>query len=352
MQWQQAGAAWAHAHGGPVLQGRFKQDAEDFQVDEELGFQPDGEGEHEFLYVEKTGLTTSQVQHALAQHYRLPVREVSYAGMKDRQGITRQWFSLRTGLRPQAANGPELAPVIRVLDRQRNRRKLQRGSHRANRFRIVLRNCRVLAGQASWQTRLQQIATQGVPDYFGPQRFGRDYGNLVQAETWFSTQTPPASRDLRSIVLSAARSFLFNEVLSRRVQQGSWNRALPGEVMALSGSTRSFAADRASAEELQQRLASFDIHPSGPLYGGGTNAAGAEVAALETAVFERYPLFTRGLQQAGLQQERRPLRLQVSELEYDTHPAAHGEVLTLRFRLERGGYATAVLRELIQLEGA
>lgn len=350
MNWQQQCQRWAHAFGGPVLQGRFKQQIDDFQVEEELGFQPDGEGEHEFLYVEKSGLTTLQVQHALAKHYQLPLKDISYAGLKDKQGITRQWFSLRAGLRKQLGPDADLTPSIRVLERLRNRRKLQRGSHRGNRFRIALRECRATSA-STWQTRLQQIAEQGVPNYFGPQRFGHDANNLAQAETWFATQQAPASRELRSIVLSAARSFLFNEVLSQRVQQRSWNRALQGEVMALSGSTRGFAASRATPEELQQRLARFDIHPTGPLFGEGENPAAGDVAAIEEALLNHHPLFMQGLRQAGLQQERRALRLQVSDLQYDMNATAEGQTLTLHFQLERGAYATAVLRELIQTEG-
>lgn len=350
MDWRQQCASWAQALGGPVLQAGFKQRLEDFQVEEQLGFEPDGDGEHEFLYVEKTGLTTVQVQHALCQHFRLPLKDISYAGLKDKQGITRQWFSLRTGLRQQLAASGELEPAIRVLQRMRNSRKLQRGSHRANRFRIVLRDCRDMNANSSCETRLKQIEQLGVPNYFGPQRFGNEAGNLAQAESWFTTQQAPASRELRSIVLSAARSFLFNEVLSQRVQQQSWNRALPGDVMALSGSTRTFAAERATATELHERIERFDIHPSGPLFGEGANPVKEEVAALEQAVFERYPVLTQGLRQAGLQQERRPLRLQVSALQYEMASAGATRTLTLQFQLERGAYATAVLRELIQME--
>lgn len=349
MSWQQQCDRWAHAFGGPVLQGRLKQDVEDFRVDEELGFQPDGEGEHEFLYVEKTGLTTLQVQHALSRHYQLPLKDISYAGLKDKQGITRQWFSLRTGLRKQLSADAEVAPAIRVLDRQRNKRKLQRGSHRGNHFQIALRECSETSDE-TWTTRLKQIGEQGVPNYFGPQRFGHDAGNLTQAESWFTTQTPPASRELRSIVLSAARSFLFNEVLSQRVQQGSWNRALPGDVMALSGSTRTFAAERATEAELQQRLGDFDIHPTGPLYGEGEIPCGADAKSLEIAVLQRHSLFRQGLEHAGLQQERRALRLQVQDLHYEMNTTLATNTLNLRFRLERGAYATAVLRELIQTE--
>ena len=332
-----------YAHGEPVLRGVFKQQADDFLVEEELGFRPDGEGEHEFLYVEKIGLTTAQLQLELAKAFRLPVQKVSYAGLKDKLGITRQWFSIHSGLKSPAVELNELPVGVRVLERLRNQRKLQRGSHRGNRFHVSLRSCVALADQ--WQQRVHDIAAIGVPNYFGPQRFGRN--NLEQVCAWFADESrAPRARNQRSMLLSSARSFIFNAVLSDRVGQQSWNRALPGEEWALSGSTRTFADSQADAVTLEQRLREFDIHPTGPLWGEGGNKTADVVAALETSVIARYPELTQGLQRHGLLQERRPLRLQVLDLQSELN----GDVLTLRFRLGRGSYATAVLRELVNTE--
>ena len=341
MNWHPAYAELAFAHGAPVLSGRFKQTPADFIVEEELGFTPDGEGEHELLYVEKTGLTTPQAHQALATAFALPAQRVSYAGLKDRQGVTCQWFSLHN-LR-DGGQRHELPAGMRILERVRNRRKLQRGSHRGNRFTVRIHGCSAVA-TTQWQQRVETLQRVGVPNYFGAQRFGQREGNLEQAARWFADETPaPAQRYLRGMLLSAARSFIFNAVLSERVASGTWNRILAGDVVALAGTAAVFAANRATADELQQRLGLFDIHPTGPLWGAGEGAVTGEVAVLESSVAGRYPQFTGGLVHHGLQQERRPLRIQVVDLTADMQD----DVLTLRFRLARGAYATAVLRELV-----
>jgi tRNA pseudouridine13 synthase len=347
MSWQQTQSDLPFAHGGPLLSGIIKQQPADFIVEEQLGFQPDGDGEHEMLFVEKTGLNTVDVQRQLAKAYRMPVQRVSYAGLKDRQGITRQWFSVHAGIKSAEPYLDELAAGVRVLQRARNRRKLQRGSHRGNAFVITVRDCSDKSGADAVTQRLQALREQGVPNYFGQQRFGWDANNLQQVARWFADPTQaPASRVQRGLLLSSARSLIFNAVLAARVTDGSWNRILPGEVVALTGSGSTFASSRATADELQQRLQSFDIHPTGPLWGTGDPATSDAVAALEIAIAGSYREFTAGLQQHGLQHERRALRLQVSGLEIEHQD----RVIRLSFTLTRGAYATAVLRELVATE--
>jgi len=336
------------AHGGPVSVGCIKQQLEDFVVEEELAFIPDGAGEHEFLFIEKYGLNTTDVQRLLARLYQLPAQRVSYAGLKDRQGVTRQWFSVHAGLKHAAPRIDELPVTVKVLQRLRNSRKLQRGSHRGNRFTLKVRGCAATTAQLLEQ-RLGLIRARGVPNYFGYQRFGRDADNLAQVARWFADPLQqPSSRTQRGLLLSSARSLIFNAVLSERVAAGNWNHILPGEVVALSGTASSFASHRAGAEELQQRLQQFDIHPTGPLWGSGEADVTGEVARLESEVAGRYREFALGLQQEGLRQERRALRLAVQNLQAGYEDG----VLQLSFSLTRGAYATAVLRELVELESA
>ncbi len=347
MNWQNEIAGLHHAHGEPVLRGIFKQFPEDFQVEEELGFQPDGAGEHEFLFIEKSGLTTTQVQMELARCYRLPVQRVSFSGMKDKQALTRQWFSVHQGSSKPLVQAEVVVAGVKVLQRCRNSRKLQRGSHKANRFVVTVRECSEAAINGDWQQRMQQIRQRGVPNYFGQQRFGWGADNLVQAVRWFTGEdAPPKSRTRRSMLLSSARSLVFNAVLSERVSDSSWDKILPGELVALSGTSSTFAGSQATPQELQQRLDAFDIHPTGPLWGAGESRTGEQVAELETAVASRFTELTTALVHHGLQQERRALRLQVPELEADLSAG----VLVLSFRLTRGAYATSVLREFLHLE--
>ena len=231
---------------------------------------------------------------------------------------------------------------VQVLQHARHRRKLRRGTLRGNRFQLLVRD---LNGDLDvLQTRLQQVTQQGVPNYFGEQRFGHEGANLQHALAMFQGKRIK-NRHKRSLYLSAARSFLFNELLSQRVNDGNWNRAIVGDVMLLAG-TNSFFVTETIDSEIQQRLDSFDIHPSGCLWGKGESPARADTEVIETRLAQSHPDVCRGLEQAGLKQERRALRLQVSELEWELDTAQ--QQLRLQFFLPAGSYATTVLRELIE----
>lgn len=327
------------AFGTPPLHALFKHQPEDFYVAEILGFEPDGKGEHLLLHVEKTGLTTFDAQAVLARHFGAALRDTAFSGMKDKQGVTRQWFSVpgRKDVDAQTLQHPGLT----ILSSARNSRKLRRGSHKGNRFRIVLRNA--AGDRDAALERIAMIAARGVPNYFGAQRFGRGEANVPAALAWFRGESTPA-RPQRSLLLSAARSYLFNTYLARRVQDGNWERWVDGDVMALAGSASTFASARASAEELERRLADFDIHATGPLWGKGKLAVSGAALALESMLQVEFPELCEGLAVHGLEQERRPLRLQVSDLQAQFD----GDAFILEFNLVRGAYATSVLRELLQ----
>lgn len=338
-------ASWKTLHfawGGPLLQAAFKQQPEDFRVAEELGFEPDGAGEHLFLHIEKTGLSTFEAQGMLARHFRIPAKDIAYAGMKDKQGVTRQWFSVHA--RKESTGDTDLQhPHLRILRATRNSRKLRRGTHKGNRFRIVLRN--PVGDRDACVARLQTLATGGVPNYFGGQRFGRREDNTDRALAWFSGELNPGRQE-RSLILSAARSYLFNAVLSERVRSNTWNSALEGDVIALAGTGSTFAAERATADELQNRLQALDIHATGPLWGRGQLASSGAAQELELRIIGAYQQLRAGLETHGLVQERRPLRLVVTELQ----SSFSADALTIEFSLGRGAYATSVLRELVTTE--
>lgn len=336
--------ALEHAFGTPVLRAGFKQQPEDFCVHEQLGFEPDGTGEHLLLAIEKTGLTTFEAQAILAQHFNVPLRDTAFAGMKDKQGVTRQWFSVPAGMGSATAESLQ-HPHLRVLHSARNSRKLRRGSHQGNSFRIVLR---APAGDRDEVlARVRLLAKCGLPNYFGEQRFGRNETNVPAGLAWFRGEIAPA-RQQRSLLLSAARSYLFNVHLCRRVREGTWNAWIAGDVMALSGSASTFASSRATPEDLQRRLTEFDIHATGPLWGRGMPTTTDAALQQESTLAEHHPELCAGLAAQGLEQERRPLRAQVEDLQ--ANYTADG--LILEFSLARGVYATSVLRELVHLEDA
>lgn len=352
-------ADFGHAFGLPLLEAQFKRTPADFEVSEELGFALTGAGEHLCLHLRKTGITTQDVVRLLARRAGIREFEVGYCGLKDRQGVCEQWFSLYQPV-PAALDLSDLpAHGIEVLGQTRNARKLRRGSHRANRFRLRLRDLawRDIAAMGSdspstlqhWLSeRLAQIAQRGVPNYFGEQRFGREQDNVAQAQRFFSGELRLPRGHRRGLLLSAARSQLFNAVLSRRIEQNCWDSRLEGDVWNLQGSDTVFTQSYWTAE-LQQRLDRFDIHPTGPLWGAGALRSSGLARALEEAVCAQCPALCAGLATAGLSQERRALRLLVQGLRWEF--AGRAEVI-IEFALPPGAYATAVLREVSILKEA
>ncbi|HOW75991.1 MAG TPA: tRNA pseudouridine(13) synthase TruD [Candidatus Competibacteraceae bacterium] len=334
--------ALPYAHGHPPIQGRLRVAPEDFQVREELGFALDGVGEHVWLWVRKRGANTEWVARRLAERAGVPSGAVSYAGMKDRHAVTEQWFSVHLPGKADPDWNADPHPDFTVLNAIRHSRKLRRGALSGNAFCITVRDLQ--GDPAELTARLECIIAMGVPHYFGEQRFGREAGNLERAEALLSGREKVRDRHQRGLYLSAARSALFNAVLARRVVEDSWHSALPGEALMLAGSHSFFTAEVVD-EMIRQRVAAFDVHPSGPLWGAGELRSSGAVRELEEAVAEQFPIFRDGLAAAGLEQERRALRLVVetATLEY---PEASTAVLN--FRLPAGAYATTVLRELIE----
>lgn len=328
------------AYGVPVLTARMRSVAEDFQVDELPAFEASGEGEHLLLDIRKRGANTVAVAKQLAQWAGVQEMAVSYAGQKDRHAVTTQRFSVHLPKRV----APDLAALesdeVHVLASTWHNRKLQRGALAGNRFKLVLRQ--VQGEQAAISERLQLVAARGLPNWFGEQRFGRDGGNVPAALQMFAGRR--VRKDQRSMLLSAARSALFNRVLAARVAQGNWDTALDGEVWMLDGSRSVFGPEPMN-EALAERLARFDIHPSAPLWGAGElRSSGAALALEQAALADEQALALRaGLEQAGLKQERRALRLRPALMQ---HAWLADDVLELSFALPPGCYATAVLHEL------
>jgi tRNA pseudouridine13 synthase len=230
---------------------------------------------------------------------------------------------------------------FQILTVRRHHRKLRRGALRGNNFHLSIRDLQ--GDRDAINQRLEDIKHCGIPNYFGPQRFGMGGRNLESAEAMFSGTAKKTGRHQRGLYLSAARALLFNQVLSQRVNKGLWDQALPGETLQLEGKSARFLAEQVD-EPLIMRLAALDIHPTGPLWGLGSCESKSVLSEFEWHVLEPFQLWREGLEAAGLEQDRRPLRVRVGNLEWEF---TQTQTLDLHFTLPAGSYATVLLREFL-----
>lgn len=331
----------AYAYGVPTTNGCLKAQNSDFKVDELMPIEPTGEGEHLWLKIEKDGSNTDWVAQQLAKIAGLKPMAVSYAGMKDRHAVTTQWFSLHM---PGMEN-PDFStlddPEFKILEKSRHDRKLKRGALSGNRFQIRITDLKGDIEQL--EQKLQSIQQQGVPNYFGEQRFGREMGNLQKAEKLFNRELKKVKKPQRGLYISAARSWIFNCLLSARILQQSWLNPMLGEVYMLNGKSACFVDDDKEANF--QRLLDKEINLTGCLWGEGESMVTDEVLDLEKAIAAEFEIFTEGLESARLKQERRALRLIPENFSWDIGD----NVLQLNFDLPAGAFATMVLRECVDV---
>jgi tRNA pseudouridine13 synthase len=342
--------ALAYAYGKPIVFGHVKQAPEHFIVTEVMDVEPSGQGEHYWLDITKTRLNTDAVAKTLARFSGVANRDIGYSGMKDFHAVTRQWFSV---WRPKGAEldwssyGHDGVVVHSVV---KHDRKIKRGTHKANHFRIrVVGVSGIDAAHRLLNSRLEQIRESGVPNYFGTQRFGRGANNLTQALGMFSGRRRVKDRNLRGILLSSARSWLFNQVISARIKAKTWQSLYIGEPANLNGSNSVFIVSDLNAENT--RLQNLDIHPTAPLWGeqkerenaASNSEGGSELALLEEAAMSPYLILKKGLEDARVEYQRRAIRLVPTKLEWSFKE----NDLFLSFELQRGQFATSVLRELV-----
>ncbi|OOR89888.1 hypothetical protein B0181_05605 [Moraxella caviae] len=353
----------------------IKSTPQDFLVTENFEFTPTNQGEHLWLYVQKTGLNTQYVAKLLAAWANIPVRDVGFSGLKDRHAITRQWFSLRipTGALPECnfvdflnnknSENPDSGTTNRLNDGESlqvlrqcwHNKKLGRGSHRSNRFGITLRCIQHnYSNDASAKSiidgRLHRLKNTGVPNYFGEQRFGNDGANIAKAEQFFAKliaidkpyKPHKKDRERHALYISAARSALFNAMLGERVRLGVWDKAMAGDVFNLNGTGSLFTDPSADLAELNARIESNDIHPTAVLFGTGESLASQDCAQLENSIIsqECFATLTKGLLKVGVKSARRPTRLLLQDLTWQWQDDS---TLFMEFTLPKGSFATVVI---------
>jgi tRNA pseudouridine13 synthase len=327
--------------GVPGCGGAFKLVPEDFEVEELPAYNPSGEGEHLFLWVEKRGRDTREVVRALAQTLGVPEGEVGVAGMKDRHAVTRQLLSVPARAEPKLA-GFSLEGVS-VLWARRHGNKLRTGHLRGNRFKLRLRG--VKDPGAARET-LSQLVARGVPNYFGEQRFGRARDNADRGKALLLGQRLPQRPDRfqRKLYLSAFQSHLFNKALAERLRAGTLDRALLGDVLRKEDTGGLFVCE--SPEVDGPRVAAFEVSPAGPMFGPKMTPAAHGVAQAEAALLAQEGMTLSDFARGGGETEgtRRPYRVRIGT----PGLTPEGEDLLLSFELPRGAYATEVLAELLK----
>ncbi len=329
-----------YLYGKPNAKADLRTQNSDFLVQEILPFAPTGEGEHHLLHIRKDGLNTVEVAKMLSSFAHVHPKEVTYAGQKDKNAVTEQWFGVRIPGKEtpdwQKMNSEQLT----LLSASRHGKKLRIGALAGNRFTLILRNVSAVEDVVA---RLEKIAQIGVPNYFGEQRFGHDGKNILFGRQMF-TGRKVKDRKKRSIYLSAVRSNLFNLATSARLAAHG-AATLAGDCVMLAGSKSYFTAEHWD-ETLVERLNDKDIQLSAPLWGRGEPLAQTEAAEIEAAALAEYSVDRDGLEQAGLNQERRTLLLEPQHLQYQVDD----NTITLKFALPSGSYATSVLRELVDYQ--
>jgi tRNA pseudouridine13 synthase len=378
------------------LSATLKSCAEDFIVEEDVSVDFSGDGEHCWIYLQKKACNTDWVAQQLAKFCQVKKMAVSYAGLKDRHALTSQWFSVQLPGKPtpdwsafeefflQGRQSED--ETVRVLQSFRHNRKLQRGALKGNHFRIILRDLSDNSEESSERIRqrCQQISQSGVPNYFGEQRFGRGHNNLEQAIKFFSAPHKRLAKHKRSIYLSASRSWIFNHILSARIEQHNWDKRLAGDVFMLDGRSACFkdssigssgdtsgdvagheagheagqvaglaedvaakdieavATTEIAIKEIERRLANNEIHPTAAMWGDGEIMVTGAAAALEASIIDRLPVFRDGLVSARLQGQRRACRVIPANMEC----FIQDDTVAISFSLPAGSYATIVLAEI------
>lgn len=328
-------------YGRPKAEAKIRVEPEDFVVQEDLGYEPEGEGEHHYLYIRKRGENTDWVARQLANFAQVSPRDVAYAGKKDRHAVTEQWFSVHLPGKRKLLNWSMFGgDSIQVIKHDRHRRKIKLGNLRGNRFKIRLR---AVTPMSEIVTRVPLIE-RGVPNYFGEQRFGQEGNNLVAGLKMLNGELEERQRVKRGLYISAVRSQLFNKLLAARLDQHLWDNWLEGDVLIEPLSQR---CQLWEPENVDQRasVANLEFVLSAPLWGRGELYTQGAARHFEEQIMGQFSEVARQLEELGLRQERRAALLVPQGLELTT--GAEGEC-TLEFSLPSGCFATSVLRELCQ----
>lgn len=338
---------WARAYGTPLATATFRQQLSDFCVDEDLRFEPSGEGAHHLLLIEKRNINTDIVCHKLRRFAEVNPTDVGYAGKKDRFAIARQWFSVQLPLLREIDWSEFNDDEVTVLKASRHDKKLRIGAVRQNHFKMTLRDMSFNGDcdKQALEQRIGQIQEHGFPNYFGEQRFGHNGDNLSRGAELLLANKKLKNRNLQGLLFSAVRSFFFNQVLAKRIEVKKFTELLDGDYVQLDGSESGFTIQD-MVQELP-RFAAKDIHPTAPMPGRGRSQLLSDAAEFEAEVLEPYHELIAALESKGLNGERRAIRVFPQNVMLQWH---NEQTLEIGFSLPKGAFATSLLRELFELK--
>ena len=307
---------------------------------EELGYPLAGEGEFVAVKVRKTNANTLFVGEQLAKLVGISAKNMSYAGLKDRHAVTEQWFCLHLAGKETPDFSTFECEGVEILEVTRHNRKIRIGALEGNHFELLLRD---VVETDELKQRLNQLQAVGFPNYFTEQRFGRDGHNLTQAQRWARGEISVKDRKKRSFYLSAARSEVFNLVVSQRIADQQMQKVLSGDYLQLAGSNSFFEVKAEDLVQSQQRLDENDVLLTAPLI--GENSLEQKGNEREKAIVAQHENLISLMKKGRMNAARRAILCKPQDLHWQFEP----EGLRLIFFLNSGCYATGLVRELIIL---
>ncbi len=330
----------AYLLGKPVASAKIKAQPEHFQVREDLGFAFTGEGEHLMVRIRKTGENTSFVANELARVCGVKSKDVSWAGLKDRHAVTEQWLSvhLPKGDAPDFREFLAQYPSIEILATDRHNKKLRPGDLVGNEFVVTLSE---VTDIADVEQRLEKLKQVGVPNYFGSQRFGNDGNNLTEARRWGRENVRTRNQNKRSLYLSAARSWIFNRIVSARLEQALFDKFITGDIAQTSAGN--LVVDASNIAELQAQLVDGEAAITAAMAGDNTLPTQVDALALEQPFLDEEPDLMALIRGNRMRHDRRNIALKPQDLTW----SVEGNNITLTFSLDAGSFATSIIRELV-----
>lgn len=330
----------AYLNGKPTATAKIKAQPEHFQVNEVLGYEFTGNGEHLMVRIRKTGENTSFVANELAKACGVKSKDVSWAGLKDRHAVTEQWLSIHLpkGDTPDFSDFLAQYPSIEIVATTRHNKKLRPGELAGNQFVVTLSE---VSDVKDVLRRLESIATTGVPNYFGSQRFGNQGNNIEEARRWGKENVRTRNQNKRSMLLSAARSWIFNSIVSERIEQGLFNTVIEGDMLETQSSL--VLAQESNLAELNESLVKGLSDITAAMAGDNALPTQAKALELEQPHLDAEPDLMALIRGNRMRHDRRAISLKAQDLTWQ----AEGDSVTLRFSLDAGCFATSIVRELV-----